>query len=129
MHQIAQFGVFASATVRGEDKKEQFGGSASAGRPGGVGDGSNAGNGAVEEDSDEGSAADEDWKAADECVVAPDPALHPFLPRPQRPAAPVLLLEKKTRNRTDESITMPYTVGLIPRQEEDQRRDVSTHHA
>jgi hypothetical protein len=83
-----KFEVFASSTTSGEN--EQFGGI-----PGCVGYSGNAGNGAVEEDSDEGDAADEDGQAADKRVVAPDPVLHPVLPRPQRPAAPLLLLEKE----------------------------------
>lgn len=86
--------------VRGS---ERFHGSASAGRPGGVGYGGNSGDGTVEEDSNEWGAADEDGQAADERVVAPDPALHPLLPRPrlQRPAdaASVLSLQETKQNR------------------------------
>ena len=85
---------------------KRFHGYASAGRPGGVSDGYNSGNGTVEEDGDEGGAADEDGQATDERVVAPDPALHPLLPRPQRPAdaAPVLSLQKTEENRVAEPI-------------------------
>jgi hypothetical protein len=86
---------------------KRFHGYADAGRPGGVGDGGNSGNGTVEEDSDEGGAADEDGQAADERVVAPDPALHPLLWRAQRPAdeAPLLSLQKTKENRVAEPIT------------------------
>lgn len=105
---------------------ERFHGTASAGRPGGVGDGGNSGDGTVEEDSDEGGAADEDGQAADERVVAPDPALHPLLPRPQRPAdaASMLSLQKTKENRVAE----PITVVFVRRPRGPSKRNGNTHH-
>nr|CAB3488491.1 unnamed protein product [Digitaria exilis] len=82
-------------------------------KPGGVGDGGDSGNGAVEEHGDEGGAADEDGQAADERVVAPNPALHPLLPRPQRPAdaASMVSLQKTKENRITEHITVAFLLG------------------
>jgi hypothetical protein len=89
-------------------KSHQFWVFAGTGRPGGVGYGGDSRNGAVEKDSDEGGAADEDGQAADQRVVSPDPALHPLLlPRPQRPAdaAPAHFLQKMKKSPVAESVT------------------------
>lgn len=105
-------------------KSQQFWVFAGTGRPGGVGDGGDSRNGAVEEDSDEGGAADEDGQAADERVVAPDPAFHPLLlPRPQRPAdaAPAHFLHKMEKGSIAESITPSKATGPSKGHE-------STHH-
>jgi hypothetical protein len=89
-------------------KSQQFWVFACTGIPGGVGNGGDSRNGAVEEHSDEGGAADEDGQAAHERVVAPDPALHPLLlRRPQRPAdaAPAHFLQKTEKDPIAETIT------------------------
>jgi len=95
-------------------KSQQFWVFACTGIPGGVGNGGDSRNGAVEEHSDEGGAADEDGQAAHERVVAPDPALHPLLlRRPQRPAdaAPAHFLQKMEKGPIAESITPWKTRG------------------
>lgn len=57
--------------------------------PAGIGNRSNAGNGAVKEDGQEGGPADVYRQAPNKVVVFGDPIGHPFPPRRWTPVAPI----------------------------------------